>query len=210
MSDKRIAALAVIAAAFVLSAMPTVAQAQSDVFSLNYFDNIGAVEGNDSTVRITNPGTTGAPTLADKTAGDLCALIYVFRPDQQMAECCACKVTPNGLRTLSVRNDLTSNPLTSDSFVNGVIKIVSSTGTKVTSSKGQTYIRCDATAPSPTPTLIAWGTHVQNSGAITETAFEKAPLSAPELAVLTDKCSDINDNGSGHGLCSCGDESKTP
>src|ERR1700689_5573699 len=40
----------------------------------------------DSTVRLTNAGTqigsTGDPS------GNLCAMIYVFAPDQQMAECC--------------------------------------------------------------------------------------------------------------------------
>jgi hypothetical protein len=164
------------------------------------------VDGRDSTVRITNPGTNGAPTLADPTAGDLCAMIYVFRPDQQMAECCGCPVTPNGLRTISVRNDLADNALTPDDLPRGVIKIVSSTGTLVTSGKGHTYLKCDATSPVPTRSLIAWGTHVQDSGRITETAFEKTDLSAAELALLKDRCGDIEENGSGFGKCSCGSE----
>ncbi|HXJ34110.1 MAG TPA: hypothetical protein VMS22_08715 [Candidatus Eisenbacteria bacterium] len=183
---------------------------QTDVFAINYFDNASWESSTDGTVRITNPGTTGAPTLADPTAGDLCAMVYVFRPDQQLAECCGCPVSPNGLVTLSVRSDLTNNPLTSDSFPSGVIKIVSSTGTVETSDRGHSRLKCDATAPVPTPSLIAWGTHVQDSGAVTETAFEKAPLGTDELTTLTDKCGDIRDNGSGHGVCSCGVDGEKP
>jgi hypothetical protein len=194
------------AAVLALSAVPITARAQSDVFAVNYFDNITTVTSAsseaDSTVRITNPGTNGAPS----PSGDLCALIYVFRPDQQLAECCGCPVTPNGLRTISVRGDLTSNPLTADPLPAGVIKLVSSTGTVVTNIWGHQSLKCDAASPSPTPALIAWGTHVQDSRAITETAFERATLSTQELAVLSDLCGDIRDNGSGHGVCRCGVE----
>ena len=201
MSDHRMTTWAMVTAtALVLSAVPITARAQSDVFAVNYFDKIGG--DLDSSVRITNPGTNGAPS----PSGDLCALLYVFRPDQQLAECCGCPVTPNGLRTISVRGDLTSNPLTSDPLPEGVIKLVSSTGTVATDMWGHRSLKCDAAAPSPTPALIAWGTHVQDSRAITETAFEKATLSAQELSVLTDLCGDIRDNGSGHGVCHCGVE----
>jgi hypothetical protein len=203
MTYKTVAMATVALLGLVLVAVPGRAQTQTDVFAVNYFDNVSS-DGPDANVRVTNPGTTGAPTLADPTAGDLCALIYVFRPDQQLAECCGCPVSPNGLLTLSIRSDLTSNPLTADPFVNGVIKIVSSTGTVETNPQGQSHLKCDATAPTPTPTLVEWGTHVQNSGALTETAFEVSPLGSDELAALTDKCGDIRDNGSGHGTCSCG------
>lgn len=180
-----------------LSALPFAARAQTDVFAVNYYANANA-PGADATVRITNPGTNGAPS----PVGDLCALIYVFSPDQQLAECCGCKVTPNGLRTLSVKSDLTNNPLTPVTLVTGALKLVSSTATAA----GE----CNAATATPTPELIAWATHVQWSGsggtAVTETPFEKATLSSPELGVLTEKCGDIQDNGSGHGICSCGDE----
>lgn len=178
-------------------ALPCVVRAQTDVFAVNYYANTDA-PGVDATVRITNPGTNGAPS----PAGDLCALIYVFSPDQQLAECCGCLVTPNGLRTLSVKSDLTDNPLTPVRLHTGALKIVSSTSTAAS--------KCDAAAATPTPELIAWATHVQLPGegatAVTETPFEKATLSSQELGVLTEKCGDIQDNGSGHGVCSCGSE----
>jgi hypothetical protein len=189
-------------AALALAAMPVVARAQTsgDVFGVNYYANANtsAVTA-DAAVRITNPGTNGGTS----PAGDLCALIYVFSADQQLAECCGCRVTPNGLRTLSVNGDLTSNPLTPVTLTTGAIKIVSSTP----SSSGA----CDASSPTPTPELLSWATHVQrpsssSSGVVTETAFQGATLSTTELSVLQDKCSDIIDNGSGHGICACGQE----
>src|ERR1700735_5783089 len=91
-----------------------IAMAQ-DVYKLNYFSN-NAAPAPDATVRIDNPGLT---------YGNLCAMIYVFDADQQLTECCGCVQTDNGLRTLSVRNNLTSNPLTGIRSNNGVIKIVS-------------------------------------------------------------------------------------
>jgi len=188
---------AALTAALVLSAMPMAAGAQ--VFQVNYYSNANTPGVTaDATVRITNPGTNGAPS----PSGDLCALIYVFSADQQLAECCGCKVTPNGLRTISVRNDLTSNALTPVTLNTGAIKIVSSNPPP-----GQ----CDPTAPAPTPALIAWATHVQtpipgSPGVVTETLFENASLSSSELSVLTEKCGDIVSNGSGFGICRCGVE----
>src|SRR6202011_4517922 len=95
-----------------------VASAQTtDTFQVNYFaNNTGA--GPDETVRIDNPGLT---------YGNLCAMIYVFAADQQLAECCGCVETHNGLRRLSVRANLTATPLTGPgtSPFSGVIKVVS-------------------------------------------------------------------------------------
>ena len=164
------------------------------MFEINYFSNVNSGLDVDSKVWISNPGANGAPS----PSGDLCAMIYVFDADQQLAECCGCPVTPNGLRTLSVTNDLTSNPLTPNKPQSGVIKIVSSTGVPT----------CDPGSPVPTPELIAWGTHIQTPAegdiAITKTEFEDAQLCSAELKVLIGKCRAIQENGSGHGLCSCG------
>jgi hypothetical protein len=206
MNHKTIAAMAAVALALGQWTPPASAQ-QTDVFSIDYFSHAWSGE-QDASVRITNPGTQGAPTLADPTAGDLCAMIYVFRPDQQLAECCGCPVTPNGLVTLSVDYDLTSNPLTDDEFPTGVVKIVSSTGTAETTRSGHEVIRCNAAAPTPTPSLLAWGTHVQSSGAVTETVFTPTALSADELASIAGRCGDILTNGSGHGVCRCPSEGR--
>ena len=166
-----------------------IAMAQ-DVYKLNYFSN-NAAPAPDATVRIDNPGLT---------YGNLCAMIYVFDADQQLSECCGCVETHNGLRTLSVRRDLTSNPLTGRVSTNGVIKVVSAA---VNNSP------CDPTANvKPTPNLRVWVTHIQNPvGAafpITETESSDSTLGATELANLQAQCAFINILGSGQGICSCG------
>ena len=166
-----------------------IASAQTDVYKLNYFANNFVSGAPDATVRIDNPGYT---------YGNLCAMIYVFNEDQQMAECCGCVQSHNNLMTLSVRS-LTSNALTGVTPRNGVIKIVSAA---VNNSP------CDPSANvKPTMNLRAWGTHIQNpvGGAfpITETEFTDSPLGATELANLQAQCAFIGILGSGHGICSC-------
>jgi hypothetical protein len=181
--------LVVVIALVVLSLGSGVAMAQ-DVYKLNYFANNTATAP-DATVRIDNPGLT---------YGNLCAMIYVFDNDQQLTECCGCVETHNGLRTLSVKNNLTSNPLTGVISNNGVLKIVSAA---INNSP------CDPTANvSPKANLREWGTHIQNpvgtAYPITETEFSDSTLGATELANLQAQCAFVNILGSGHGICSCG------
>jgi hypothetical protein len=117
-----------------------------------------------------------------------------------MVECCSCRITPNGLRTISVANNLTNNPLTSVVSVNGAIKIVETSGV------------CNAAVPL-TPlvdTVVGWGTHLQTSGGtaagtfITETNLQAAALSAGELAFLPQACQFAKYLGSNKGICTCG------
>jgi hypothetical protein len=167
-----------------------------DVYKVNYFAN-NASPAPDATVRIDNPGLT---------YGNLCAMIYVFAADQQLDECCGCVETHNGLRKLSVRTDLTSNPLTGVVPFSGVIKVVSAA---VNDSP------CDPTSNvKPTANLRVWATHIQNGTTlgsyggliwpVTETESSDSTLGATELANLQAQCAFINILGSGHGLCSCG------
>ena len=177
-----------------------VASAQ-DVYKINYFsNNVGSIPGAltpaiplppDGTVRISNPGLT---------YGNLCAMIYVFDADQQLSECCGCVETHNGLRTLSIRTNLTGNPLTGVVSRNGVIKVISAA---VNNSP------CDPTSNvSPKANLRVWVTHIQNAvgGAwpITETESSDSTLGATELANLQAQCAFVNILGSGQGICSCG------
>jgi hypothetical protein len=178
-----------VVALLVLGIGSGIAMAQ-DVYKVNYFSN-NAAPAPDATVRIDNPGLT---------YGNLCAMVYVFDADQQLSECCGCVETHNGLRTLSVRRDLTSNPLTGRVSTNGVIKVVSAA---VNNSP------CDPTANvSPKANLRVWNTHIQNPvGAafpITETESSDSTLGATELANLQAQCAFINILGSGQGICSCG------
>jgi hypothetical protein len=166
------------------------AASAQDVYKVNYFSN-NAAPAPDATVRIDNPGLT---------YGNLCAMVYVFDADQQLTECCGCVETHNGLRTLSVRANLTSNPLTGVVSRNGVIKVVSAA---VNNSP------CDPTSNvSPKANLRVWVTHVQNAVGtawpITETESSDSTLGATELANLQAQCAFINILGSGQGICSCG------
>jgi hypothetical protein len=184
---KILAAVLVIAG---LAMVGTTRASAQDVFKVNYFSN-NAAPAPDATVRIDNPGLT---------YGNLCAMVYVFDADQQLTECCGCVETHNGLRTLSVRSNLTSNPLTGVVSRNGVIKIVSAA---VNNSP------CDPTSNvKPTANLRAWVTHIQNAVGtawpITETESSDSTLGATELANLQAQCDFVNILGSGHGICSCG------
>ncbi len=176
-----------------------------DFYYVNYFSNAHNYGGYDATVRVVNPGMQGSPLSSGE--GMICANIYVFDTAQEMLECCSCPITANGLRVLSVNNDLTDNPLTNVTLSNGVIKIVAS--------KGNSKCSGAELAPDPIPNLRAWATHLQkvyrddlswkdSSVAITESAFELSTLSDPEKQFLGVACAFVQYLGSSAGVCSCG------
>jgi len=188
---KRITMLVVCTLALALSvgyAAAAITTPPADTLKVDYFANANTAGAPDGTVRIDNPGTAG---------GNLCAAIFVFDVNQEMSECCSCLVTPDGLRTLSVNTDLTSNPLTGKILNTGVIKIVS------TKADGTTCP--NPTSLSPTASVRAWATHIQNSNfTVTETSSQDATLSATEQGNLQNECVAIHKDGSGSGVCSCG------
>jgi hypothetical protein len=188
--------LPVLCVALAVVLLGTVAVAQ-DVFQVNYYANANTPGAPDATVRIDNPGLT---------YGNLCAMVYVFTADQQMAECCGCVQSHNDLNTISVNSDLTSNPLTGVPPITGVVKVVAA---------AVNGAPCDPTANvTPTPNLRAWATHIQNVDSqnslntITETEFLDSTLGAAELTALQAQCSFINILGSGHGICTCGSSNR--
>jgi hypothetical protein len=185
--------ISIAAAAFVsVAALSAQTAPPPDTFKVNYYSNANGA-GPDATVQITNVGTS-VGTTGDKD-GDVCALIYVLKPDQQLTECCGCLVTPDGLVTISVNLNLTSNPLSGGLPTSGDIKIVSSL---------PTVTGCNPVMPSPAAGIRAWGTHIQNDNSITETAFLDATLSAGELSGLVKGCKTAITEGSSAGVCSCG------
>jgi hypothetical protein len=66
---------------------------------------------------------------------------------------------------------------------------------------------CDPTKITPTPTLRAWATHIQNKigTAFPETEGESqaAVLGTGELTDLAEDCTVLKELGSGAGLCKC-------
>ena len=158
----------------------------TDLLKVNYFSNANTAGAPDGTVRISNPGSP---------SGNLCAQIYVYDSFQELSECCACEVTPDGLRTLSVNTDLTSNPLTGVTLQTGQVSIVAG----VVPPSG-----CSPLNNIVSPTIRAWGTHIQNSNfAETETEYSDRALGAYNDNLLIECYAALLD-GSGHGICSCG------
>lgn len=181
-----------LALAFCTASLWAATTPPADTLKVDYFANANTAGAPDGTIRIDNPGTSG---------GGLCAAIFVFDVNQEMSECCSCYVSPDGLRTLSVNTDLTSNPLTGVVLNTGVVKIVS------------TLAYANRTCPTPTsagnlvptPAVRAWATHIQNSNfTVTETASQDATLSTTEVNGLEGQCRAIHNVGSGSGICGCG------
>lgn len=184
--------LLVLVALLAVAAIPSYAQITGP-YLVDYFSNNGAAG---QSLRLVNFGTNGTPLTSP--VGDVCANIYVFDANQEMVECCSCRITPNGLLTLDKLNRLTINPVTSVIPVNGDIKVVSTiagtTCTPLTYNGGLT------------DSIVGFGTHFQilPSGTwITETNVPAAQLSALEQSFLTQACQFARYLGSGKGVCTC-------
>lgn len=182
-------ALAVLGA--VLSSSPMWAQCGTgtnppcDTLKVNYFSNANLGYPS-ATVYVSNPGTSGSASI--------CAMVYVVDPSQELRECCGCSISPDGLLTLSVDGNLTSNSNTPGALNSGTIKIISSTGAPT----------CNPATLKPTAAVRAWGTHIQTNGVLTETDAQDATLSTTEVTRLEGLCGSIIKNSSGYGICTCG------
>jgi hypothetical protein len=160
---------------------------------LSYYDRAAAHKsGIDSSLQLINPGVV---------PGDLCAMVYVFDQYQVLSECCGCSISDSGLRTLSVLQDLTANPLTGKKPQGGVIMVVPS--------NPGPNAQCDAGGGStPNGVILGWDSNPQalpdSAFQTTETSSLLVPLSNVEAAVLVSECSFVEQAGSGKGICSCG------
>jgi hypothetical protein len=185
---------------------------------VHYFNN-AHTSAPDATYRIVNSSTLVALDTAPGVGigGDLCAMNYVFGADQQLKECCGCKVTPNGLLILSVNNDLTNNPFTPGIPPDGSIFTVPTLTTTTPSPIGSSP-DCDPGAPllpgggSNGGNVETWITHYSQADStqpflITETHPFEEFFNSAEVAVMAAKCliieSAVLNLGSNHGLCHC-------
>ena len=177
-------------------------------FLISYAANLTSGDG---VINLTNTGANGAALNGPGfggAAGNICMNVYAFSPDEQLVSCCSCLVTPNGLASLSVNQDLISNTLTGVRPNSIVVKVVPTgagatfTGTACTNSAavaGQ-----NAANPLIATGALGFGTtvHAQNTGfATTENPLRQATLSAQELASITNRCTNIIGNGSTFGIC---------
>ena len=195
----RIFALTLTASAFAFAQNPITADTS---FQVHYASNLTA---GDSVINISNTGATGSALQTGTAAtvpGSLCVNVYTFAPDEQEVSCCSCPVTPNGLVSLSVKNDLINNVLTPAVPTSVVVKLLATIpqGGSCTNSAA-------SAAPVVAPAgLVAWGTTVHAGSTAgtfvtTETAFTPATLSAGELTKLTTFCNFNIVQGSGFGVC---------
>ncbi len=144
----------------------------------------------------------GAVRIATLDGGDnnSCAMVYVFDQDQQMAECCGCHVSQDGLRTLSLNKDLTANPLTGVRPVTGSLMVVTA--------DYKSNPSCSASSIAPGGTGAAWATHLQQptptTFSVSETPFVSTPLGETLSTALQAQCQFIQQLGSGQGICRCG------
>jgi hypothetical protein len=161
------------------------AQGDNSFYFVTYFSNANTAAAPDATMRIVNDGDSG---------GDLFAAIYIFDDSEELTECCACQVTPDGLLSESVNKNLTADPITGIKPQRGVIKVISSQSS-------------DPTVLSQVPGLREWSTHVQKltSGyAMTETLAADSNLAPSEADLLSMLCSfDVLLNGH---PCTCTQE----
>ena len=146
------------------------------------------------------PDTTLRISYPDASTIDLCAMIYVFDPDQQLAECCGCVVSADGLRTLSWQNDLMGNPLTGVKSKPGVVNIVAA--------DHASNPTCDASVISPSGSLVYWFTHLAPAGngsySVQERSATSSPPTAAQISALQAQCYFVEVLGSGQGICTCG------
>jgi hypothetical protein len=161
-------------------------------YQVGYVSNLVA---GDSYINLTNTGVLNG----FDPAGRICANVYTFDPSEELISCCSCPVTPDGLHSLSAKQDLVSNTLTPGVPGSIVIKLVAS---------APIAGACNASSSAAVleSGLRAWATslhqNTSNGGfEITENVFQPSPLSASELAKLTTYCGFIQANGSGFGIC---------
>jgi len=179
----------------VLLCLTTLATAQQ-ALKAGYFTGANTPGVPDSRVVISNPDVYGGGN------GDLCAMIYVFDPSQEMVECCGCLVSLDGERELSVNIDLASNPVNGVFPHRGSVRIVSNPP------NSSTAICNPAMLDNPQPELLAWGTHpskfVLNLNNLTETEYQDVPLSDREANRLPAICYFLGITIPGRGVCTCG------
>lgn len=183
---KKLVVLLSLTLAIVLLGGNALAQGDNSVYFTTYYSNSRIAAAPDETVRIINDGDTG---------NWLWASFYVFDDSQELQECCACGVSPDGLLSESVNAELLSNPLTGKVNTRGVIKVIASSA---------------STAPvanTPAPGLRGWATHVQHALGvnyqITETRLADSNLTSSEQSMLQNLCSYAIQLGSGTGVCGC-------
>jgi hypothetical protein len=212
--------LLVLAVLVCIVALPSFAQYPvASPYLIDFFANNPGPGGTaDQSIRLVNVGEFGTPLSSP--VGDICANVYVFDANQEMVSCCSCRITPNGLLSVSVANSLTNNPVTSVVPVSGAVKIISTVARGTTPCSPLTYNGGIA------PSIVGWASHIETSGGTAAGTFisvaellgwarvpgqvvevvPDAPVADPntsEYAFLPQACQFAQYLGSGKGTCGC-------
>ncbi len=164
----------------------------------------------DSVINLSNTGENGNSISGPgfgSAAGNVCVNVYSFSPDEQLISCCSCLITPNGLASISVNNDLLSNTLTGIRPNAVVVKLLNTgAGSAFTGNTCSNSAALAGTASFPLAGgLTAFGTSVHPTAGgpvvTTERPFPIATPNAADLASLTNRCTNIVGNGSSFGVC---------
>lgn len=159
----------------------------SILFHTDYFSYANATGYPDATVSLSNTNLDG---------NNICAMIYVFDQNEAMTECCGCSASIDDLRTLSVNNDLTANPLTGRLSTRGTFKIVPA--------DSLSNPTCNPSTITAGGELDAWTLHLQSPTAMSESTFPSMVFTSAEQSFLQDTCAAIQELGTGQGICTCG------
>jgi len=172
----------------------------------------------DNLIRLVEPNGCGNGGVGNGNCGfetDQCVMIYVFDDDQEMGECCGCRITPNELETFSVRNQLVGNwaLATQDNSQGSIIVVGSSVNAAGGCNPNNRTCNsgCDPTLTAVTSgasnlqgsithdQLIAGATHLTETG-----LFDQGEGESTNNAFLATQCASLNGNSSHHaGFCYC-------
>ena len=157
-----------------------------------YFSHLDA---GDSLINLTNDGSSG---------GNICARSAA--PDEQLISCCTCPITPDGLASLSVHDDLISNVLTPAVPSSITVQLIATTvpagnwNAKTTTAVFPAGLHAWGTTLHPNPTGAAsFGPPTPSTTfAVTETPFTPYAADPANDASL---CFFVGRLGSGFGIC---------
>jgi hypothetical protein len=164
-----------------------------------YSNNAGPGSTINQFLRLINVGQHGTPVTSP--VGDICANLYVFDNNQVMIACCSCRITPNGLASASIGDQLTNHPLSAFIPAAGTISIAPIVAAA--------NAACSPTAPfasSDASLIRAYGTHLEVSASatyVTEAEIPGSTLGPDEAAFLSNACLFVQYLGSGRGTCAC-------
>jgi hypothetical protein len=162
---------------------------------------VSNLDRGDATIWATNSGARGAGLFSGfsaNTTGSICLNVYTFTQDDQLASCCSCVVTPNGLASLSAKADFLSNTPISPVPQTLLVKLLATTPVGGT---------CNNSALNPgpiSPGLHAWATTVVSTDEhvdINQSDFLRTSSPSGEREGLAARCTAFVATGAGFNIC---------